>query len=178
MNASDEPAIPDGLKIERVRVYYDPGSGDVVHIHQLVSAPGEELDSERVEDEMKVFEEAVRQRHGDVTTSWWRLQTYRRLARVSGSTSNKRDYSEPKRPDDGTYEALAIRDIQESAERAQLFQCATDASEPSHGPWHSAPLRCLRSSPTSLVSRFNIDLRGQDGMIAWRTTFITAELSN
>jgi hypothetical protein len=66
MNASDEPAIPDGLKIERVRVYYDPGSGDVVHIHQLVSAPGEELDSERVEDEMKVFEEAVRQRHGDV----------------------------------------------------------------------------------------------------------------
>ena len=66
MSASDEPAIPDGLKIEQVRVYYDPGSGDVMHVHQLVSAPGEELDSRRVEDEMKVFEEAVRQRHGDV----------------------------------------------------------------------------------------------------------------
>jgi 2-phospho-L-lactate transferase/gluconeogenesis factor (CofD/UPF0052 family) len=65
MSVSGEPAVPDGLRIEQIRVYY-LGSGDVVHVHQLVSAPGEELDSQRVEDEMKIFEEAVRQRYGDV----------------------------------------------------------------------------------------------------------------
>jgi hypothetical protein len=66
MSESDQPATPEGLKIEQARVYYDPRSGAVVHVHQLVSAPGEELDSRRMEAEMQAFEEAVRQRHGDV----------------------------------------------------------------------------------------------------------------
>jgi hypothetical protein len=62
----DEPAPPEGPRIEQSRVYYHPGSGEVVHVHQLVHAAGEELDRDRVEDEMKAFEDAVRQRHGDV----------------------------------------------------------------------------------------------------------------
>ena len=63
---SDQPMLPDGLEIKQTRVYYDPSSGDVVHVHQLVSAPGEELGAQRVEEEMKTFEEALRQERGDL----------------------------------------------------------------------------------------------------------------
>lgn len=63
---SDEPAPPEGPQIEQSRVYYDPSSGEVVHVHQLIRAAGEELDRDQVEDEMNAFEEAVRQRHGDL----------------------------------------------------------------------------------------------------------------
>jgi hypothetical protein len=62
----NQPAGPEGLKVEQVRVYYDPESGEVLHVHQLVSPPGEELESERVEDEMRVFEESLRQRYPDI----------------------------------------------------------------------------------------------------------------
>jgi hypothetical protein len=60
---SEQPALPMGLQTAEVRVYYEPDSGRVVHVHQLVSAPGEELDAQRIEDEMAAFEEVLRSRH-------------------------------------------------------------------------------------------------------------------
>jgi hypothetical protein len=63
---SEQPAVPEGLQVAQTRVYYDPGSGRVVHVHQLVTSPDAELDPQRIEEEMTAFEEVVRARHGDV----------------------------------------------------------------------------------------------------------------
>jgi hypothetical protein len=61
-----DPAPPEGLQIVRTRVYFDTGSGHVVHLHQLVSAPGEDLTEEWTEAEMAVLEDALRQRLGEI----------------------------------------------------------------------------------------------------------------
>jgi hypothetical protein len=63
---SDEPQVPAGLTVHQARIYYEPWSGDVVHLHQLVAAPTDELDSDRIQVEMNAFEQGLRQRHGDV----------------------------------------------------------------------------------------------------------------
>jgi hypothetical protein len=63
---SEQPAAPEGLQVAQTRVYYEPDSGRVVHVHQLVSSSGEELDAQRIEEEMTAFDEVVRARHGDL----------------------------------------------------------------------------------------------------------------
>lgn len=60
---SEVPLDPDGLSIQQTRVYYDRASGQVVHIHSLVTPPDEELDAERVEEEMAEFARALADRH-------------------------------------------------------------------------------------------------------------------
>lgn len=54
---------PEGLGVRalRTRVYYDPESGQVVHVHRLVSP--EDLDDARIEEELAAFEESLEQRH-------------------------------------------------------------------------------------------------------------------
>jgi hypothetical protein len=63
---SEQPAAPPGLKVLETRIYYDPATGRVLHIHQLVSPPGEPLSADRVNAEMKDFEMALRQRGADL----------------------------------------------------------------------------------------------------------------
>ena len=50
-------------QVKEVRVYYDPKSGDIVHVHQLLVPKGESIDAERIEEEMGIFEASLRQRH-------------------------------------------------------------------------------------------------------------------
>jgi hypothetical protein len=54
---------PEGLalRVLRTRVYFDPESGRIVHVHRLVSA--EELDDARVEEELAAFDQSLEQRH-------------------------------------------------------------------------------------------------------------------
>ena len=58
MSQSEEPP---GLKVLRSRVYFDPSTGQIVHLHSVVSA--EDLDDARVEDELAAFEESLERRH-------------------------------------------------------------------------------------------------------------------
>jgi hypothetical protein len=61
MDAAPRP--PDNVEIQQARVYYDPSSGEVKHVHTLVAAHGETLDPQGVEDEMRAFEESLQARH-------------------------------------------------------------------------------------------------------------------
>jgi len=63
---SEQPAMPLGLEVHETRVYYDPSTGKVLHVHQLVSTPGEPLSADRIDAEMKTFEDALRQRSADL----------------------------------------------------------------------------------------------------------------
>ena len=56
-------SAPD-LQIVQTRVYYDPETGDIVHVHRLAVATGDTLEQDRVEEEMAVFEASLEQRHG------------------------------------------------------------------------------------------------------------------
>jgi hypothetical protein len=51
------------MHVEAVRVYYDRASGEVVHIHRLVSPAGEQLDQLVVGREVDAFAASIRQRH-------------------------------------------------------------------------------------------------------------------
>jgi hypothetical protein len=62
-NVTAQPHQPQGLHVEASRVYYDPTSGEVVHVHRLVSAPGERLGEQAINREMNAFAESLRQRH-------------------------------------------------------------------------------------------------------------------
>lgn len=60
----EQPSGPEGtLQVQQIRVYYDPESGDIVHVHQLVAMADESLDERRIDDEMRAFEESLRERH-------------------------------------------------------------------------------------------------------------------
>ena len=63
---SEQPAGPPGLQVHETRVYYDPSTGKVLHVHQLVSAPGEPLSADHIAAEMKSFENTLRQRSADL----------------------------------------------------------------------------------------------------------------
>jgi len=63
---SQHPAPPPGLQVYETRLYFDPETGNVLSVHQLVSAPGEQLSSEEIDAEMSAFEESVRKRHSNV----------------------------------------------------------------------------------------------------------------
>jgi hypothetical protein len=54
-----------GLRVQQIRVYFDPTSGEIVHVHQLLAPAGDPLDEQRIEDEMQAFEESVRDRHSE-----------------------------------------------------------------------------------------------------------------
>src|SRR3954470_510879 len=58
---SERPAQPPGLYVDRTRVYFDPESGRIVHVHRLASP--EPLDEARIEEELSIFEESVERRH-------------------------------------------------------------------------------------------------------------------
>lgn len=60
-----EPAPGEAAPLQTVeiRVYYDPDTGDIVHVHSLV-AVGDELADERIADELAAFESSLAQRHG------------------------------------------------------------------------------------------------------------------
>jgi hypothetical protein len=63
---SEQPAGPPGLEVLETRVYYDPTTGKVLHVHQLVSAPGEPLSADRVDAEMKTIEDSLRRQSADL----------------------------------------------------------------------------------------------------------------
>jgi hypothetical protein len=48
--------------VHQIRIYFDTGSGDIVHVHQLV---GEPLPDERIAQEMGVVEASLRERHAN-----------------------------------------------------------------------------------------------------------------
>jgi hypothetical protein len=54
------------MHVYETRIYFRPQSGEVVHVHQLAGAPAEDLDRERVAEEMNAFHSALEQRLGDV----------------------------------------------------------------------------------------------------------------
>lgn len=56
------PTSPAGLVVLQIRAYYDPDSGEMIDLHQLVSAPDDVLDAQTIEDEMAAYEEQVRRR--------------------------------------------------------------------------------------------------------------------
>lgn len=58
-----QPRQPQGMRVAALRLYYDGISGDVVHIHRLVSPPGERLDEQSVDREVAAFAASLRQRH-------------------------------------------------------------------------------------------------------------------
>jgi hypothetical protein len=55
--------------VQEVRVYYDPITGDIIHIHELVGidegvgTPGFLREGTRITEEMTAFEESLRERH-------------------------------------------------------------------------------------------------------------------
>lgn len=55
---------PSQLKILQTRVYYDQDSGEIVHVHQLAVDPNDDLDDERIDEEMAAFEMSIAGRHG------------------------------------------------------------------------------------------------------------------
>ena len=61
-----EPTTPMGLRVHEVRVYFDPATGKVLHLHQLVSSPGDEPDAEGVQNLMNRFEAGLRERFGEL----------------------------------------------------------------------------------------------------------------
>lgn len=61
---TEQPSGPEGtLQVQQIRVYYDPESGQIVHVHQLVAIADEPLDERRINEEMTAFEESLRERH-------------------------------------------------------------------------------------------------------------------
>ena|ERR1700761_6977995 len=63
---NQQPAGPPGAQVRQTRVYYNPATGEVLHVHQLVSAPSEPLSPDRVDAEMNAFGHALRQRWADL----------------------------------------------------------------------------------------------------------------
>jgi hypothetical protein len=59
-----QPRGPEGLQVHQIRVYYDPGSGEVLHIHRLVTPPGENLSQDRIDEEMSPMEQSLSDRLG------------------------------------------------------------------------------------------------------------------
>ena len=85
---SKQPRSPEGLKVHQIRVYYDPSSGNVVHVHQLVTPPGESLNEQRIAEEMNIFEKTLRQRH-DIGLEYLVIDESE-LQRASGPEGNLR----------------------------------------------------------------------------------------
>lgn len=59
---NDAAAQTPGLRIHRTRVYFDPETGRIVHVHRLASA--DPLDEAQIEEELGAFEESLGRRHG------------------------------------------------------------------------------------------------------------------
>jgi hypothetical protein len=51
-----------GLTVTRTRVYFDPETGQVVHVHRVASAGP--LADDQLQDELDAFAASVQQRHG------------------------------------------------------------------------------------------------------------------
>ncbi|MEU0572502.1 hypothetical protein ABZ297_44855 [Nonomuraea sp. NPDC005983] len=51
------------LHVQRIRVYFDAASGEIVHVHQLVTETDEPLTEQRMDEEMAALEEVLRRRH-------------------------------------------------------------------------------------------------------------------
>jgi hypothetical protein len=63
----EPPRSPEDLAVQQVRVYYDPSSGDVKHVHTLVASAGEQLDTQRIDYEMAQLEGSLKRRYeGDL----------------------------------------------------------------------------------------------------------------
>jgi hypothetical protein len=63
---SEQNSGPGALRIIRAHVYYDPQSGDIVHVHRIAVPAGEELDEERIAEEVAIFEGSLVRQHGRV----------------------------------------------------------------------------------------------------------------
>jgi hypothetical protein len=53
-----------GLSIARTRVYFDPETGQIIHVHQVASAGT--LTEEQVNEELDAFAASIQRRHGRV----------------------------------------------------------------------------------------------------------------
>lgn len=60
-----DATMPGGpaLAVVETRVYYDPDTGDVVHLHSLMAHPSDRLGERRIREEMATFEESLAVRH-------------------------------------------------------------------------------------------------------------------
>ncbi|WP_224049383.1 hypothetical protein [Arthrobacter sp. NicSoilB4] len=59
----ETPQAPEELDVIWTRLFYDPESGQVVHMNTLVSPHGAGLDQKRIDQEAKSLEDAVAQRY-------------------------------------------------------------------------------------------------------------------
>jgi hypothetical protein len=56
-----------GLTIARTRVYFNPETGEIVHVHRVASAGP--LTAEQVDEELDAFAASVEQHHGQTLDS-------------------------------------------------------------------------------------------------------------
>ena len=61
-----------GLRVVETRVYYDTSSGDVLHVHRLAVAPGQEVD-DHLRRGVDAFDQWLRSQH-DVALGFLRVE--------------------------------------------------------------------------------------------------------
>jgi hypothetical protein len=61
-SVTEQPRPPEQPQPQEIRVYYSPETGEVVHVHTLVT-PGQYIDSKRIAEEFSPWEESLRERH-------------------------------------------------------------------------------------------------------------------
>jgi len=64
---SDNLQETPGLTIVRTRAYFDPETGQIIHVHRVASAGP--LTDEQVNEELDAFAASIEQRHGRVLDS-------------------------------------------------------------------------------------------------------------
>jgi hypothetical protein len=79
-----------GLTIARTRVYFDPETGEIVHVHRIASAGP--LTAAQVDEELDAFAESIEARHGRTLDSV-DVDESELLASVSPDVSLKVDVS-------------------------------------------------------------------------------------
>ncbi|MDF9750286.1 hypothetical protein [Arthrobacter sp. ES3-54] len=60
---------PGELLLLRTRAYFDPQTGEVVHLHRLLAPAGMSVDTKRIEEETSAFEEMLARSHDQVLKS-------------------------------------------------------------------------------------------------------------
>lgn len=59
----ENQSVPGDLVILGTRAYFDPGTGEVVHLHRLLAPVGMSVDNKRMEEETSAFEQMLERSH-------------------------------------------------------------------------------------------------------------------
>jgi hypothetical protein len=63
MSVDENQTVPGELVTLRTRAYFDPETGEVIHMHKLLAPAGMPVDDKRIEEETSAFEELLARRH-------------------------------------------------------------------------------------------------------------------